>query len=67
MNKSKLRGKIAENGLNVRKLAPLIGMSEQSLYRRMQGRSRWYLDEIQNVCEVLGITSDKEIVEFFFR
>ena len=59
LNILKLKGRIAENGLNVTSLAREIGMNRDTLYRRFANEGeRLTLGDIKKICGVLKI--DKE-------
>lgn len=65
LNSNKLRGKISEAGLSQRKLAQLIGISENTISSKMNHHGCFDTNEIDRICEALGITSDSEKVEIF--
>lgn len=65
LNTNKLRGKISEAGLSQRKLAQLIGISENTISSKMNHHSCFDTNEIDRICKALGITSDSEKVEIF--
>lgn len=65
MNTNLLRGKIVENGMTQAELAKLIGMSENSLSRKLLGKREFRLSEAIDICNVLKIDNPKEI--FFDR
>jgi transcriptional regulator with XRE-family HTH domain len=54
-DKNLLRSYIAKAGLTQRKLAAIIGMSENTLSSRMSGKTQFNTAEIENICDVLGI------------
>ncbi len=61
MNVNLLRGKIAESGMTQSELAKAIGISENSLSRKMQGKRDFRLVEVVEICDVLNIENPKEI------
>lgn len=48
-----LKGKLAENGLNVRKLAAMLDMSPENLHQKLKRGSINY-DNAQKIAELLG-------------
>lgn len=65
MNINLLKGKIAESGLNQQKLAPLVKISKNTLNKKVNGKTNFTTDEIERLCEVLGITSPDEKCNIF--
>lgn len=65
LNSNKLRGKIAEEGLNQRKLAELTGISKNTISCKIQGRRCFNTDEIDKICIALNITNNVEKAEIF--
>lgn len=60
-----LKAAIAKCGLNQGKLAEKIGISENTLTSRMQGKSVFNTDEIDIICEVLEINNNAEKADIF--
>lgn len=59
LNILKLKGRIAENGLNVTSLAREIGMNRDTLYRRLANEGeRLTLGDIKKICGVLKINKE---------
>ena len=65
LNPNLLRAAIAKQGLNQRKLAEKMGISENTLTSRIQGRSVFNTDEIDIICDVLKISDNAEKAEIF--
>lgn len=65
MNRLKLLGKIAESGHTQKSLAEVIGMSENTLTSRINGKSPFRVDEIISICSALNITDDSEKASIF--
>lgn len=61
MNKNLLRAAIAEKGMNQAKLAAAIGMSANSLSRKMNGRREFSLREVITIIQVLELKNPQEI------
>lgn len=55
MNANLLRGKIVERGLTQQKLAEKVGLSPNSLSRKLSGERDFRLCEMVRICEVLNI------------
>ena len=65
VNLNKFRAAMAENGLNQKELAKRIGISENSLCSKINGKSRLYADEILSICDVLHINEAAKKAEIF--
>lgn len=67
MHINKLKGKIVEKGLNMGKLAQLIGIDRSTLYRKINNDgSTLTIKEVNNICKVLAL-SDQEAASIFFN
>lgn len=55
MNANLIRGKIVEAGLTQGELALKIGISSNSLSRKLTGKREFRLDEVCKICEALNI------------
>lgn len=64
MNIGKLKGKIAENGLNVDVLAEKIGIHRSSLYRKLDNAEKITIGEAMKMKDALGLSND-EAYEIF--
>lgn len=63
----KLKGKIAENNLNITLLAKEIGMNRDTLYRRIANNGEnLTLKDIKNISGVLKLNRD-DIMEIFMN
>ena len=65
MNRMKLIGKIAESGFTQKSLAAQIGMSENTLSSRLNGKSSFNVDEVLTICDVLNISDNAEKAAIF--
>lgn len=65
LNKNLFKSAIARSGLTQGKLASHIGMSENTLSSRINGTSCFNIDEIDKICDVLGINSNAEKCDIF--
>lgn len=45
-----LDSELSRRNLNYRDLAPVVGVSEMQMYRRLRGQTNWRLDEAVKVC-----------------
>lgn len=61
MNVNLLKGKMAEKQITQVILASKIGMSENSLSRKMSGKREFRLSEVVEICKVLDIDNPKPI------
>lgn len=64
MNVNKLKGKIAEKGLNVEKLAKLIGTERSSLYRKLNNAEKITIGEAMRMKDVLEMTPEEATLIF---
>lgn len=64
-DRSKLRGRMAEKGISQRKMAATMGITLQSLSRKMSNKTRFSTDDIIQISEILGIEPE-EIGRYFF-
>lgn len=61
MNANLLRASIAEKGLNQAKLAAAIGISENSLSRKINGKRDFSLSEVVAITKVLELKKPQDI------
>lgn len=64
MQVNKLKAKLVEKGMNVEKLAELIGTERSSLYRKLNNSEKITIGEAQKMKDVL-LLSDSEAYEIF--
>ena len=64
-NANKLRAKIVENGYTSDRLAPLLGISKQSMSAKMNGHRDFNAREIQAIKETLNL-NQVELCDIFF-
>lgn len=60
-DKLKFLGKVKENGKTVQDVADFLGINPATLYRKMNGDSDFYRDEIQKLCGFLHIEDPMKI------
>ena len=65
MNMRKLKGKIAEAGLTQRELAKRIGVSENTLARKIKGIRDFTIGEANRICEELEIKDPIQKADIF--
>lgn len=61
MNANVLRGKMTEKGYTQEKLAQAVGISTNSLSRKLLGERQFRLGEVVKICEVLEIDDPRDI------
>ena len=61
MNANKLRAKMKENGMSQNSVAEKIGISSNSLSRKLLGKREFTLSEVTALCQVLSIENPQEI------
>lgn len=64
-NYAKLKGLMAERGLEVTKLASILGISRQAASDKINGKSRITLTDAQAISEALRMNSEERDVIFF--
>ena len=55
MNSNKIQGRIKEKGETQATIAVMIGMSANSLSRKLTGKRQFTLCEVEAICNVLDI------------
>lgn len=61
MNANKIRAKIAEHGMTQGEVAKIIGISANSLSRKLLGKRDFLLSEVIALCSVLELDNPQEI------
>lgn len=61
MNTNLLRAKMVEKGLTQKELAAAIGLSENSVSRKLTGKRDFSIQEALKICEVLSLENPNEI------
>ena len=61
MNTNILKGKMAEKGYTQEKLAKEVGISTNSMSRKLLGERQFRLGEVIKICDVLDIEDPREI------
>ena len=64
MNVNKLKGKIAEKGLSIEKLAQKIGVDRSSLYRKLNNAEKITIGEASRMKDVLEMTPEEATLIF---
>ena len=62
-----LRDRMFEAGWTSRDLAPIVGISEQTLSHRLCGRSSWTQRGIESIADELGLTFEEIGRMFFYK
>lgn len=65
MNKDKLLGKIKEHGKTIEGFAKELGLSNSSMYRKVNGKSQFTREEIKRIASILELDNG-ELLEIFF-
>lgn len=66
-NRNMLRAKIAEAGLTQSELTKIVGMTERTLSKKINGKSIFNTLEVVRICEALNITDNNEKASIFLR
>lgn len=67
LDTNKLRGKIAEAGYTQGELAKKIGISQNTLTRKLTGKRDFTVGEIDRICSALDITDGVQKAQIFLR
>lgn len=67
INRNRLVGKIAENGLTQGDVARALGVSANTFSARINGKSYFNTDEVERLCQILCITDDAEKAQIFLH
>lgn len=65
LDTKKLKAKIVEEGLTQKDLAKKIGVSENTLTRKINGKRDFYIGEIDKICEALHISDNSLKAQIF--
>jgi transcriptional regulator with XRE-family HTH domain len=65
LNLDKLKGKLREKRLSYNKVAEILGVSTTTVSSKMNGETRFYLEEIRVLSDYLGLTDEEKIKIFF--
>ena len=63
---SKLLGLLKEKGMTQEDLASIIGRTKATLNLKINGKANFTIDEMEKICESLGIAK-KDIGKYFFE
>lgn len=64
MKSNKLKGKIIEKGMNVEKVAEIIGMDKATFYRKLNDFPKFTIGDATKIKDALGLT-DQEAYDIF--
>ena len=60
INTKLLKSYFVKNGLKQEEIARKIGISYQSLSDKINNKVQFKIDEVADLCEILGITTEKD-------
>ena len=66
VDKALFSGYMQKRGYTQRKLAKELGMSKNALNNKVNGRSVFTVDEVKEMCSILGISDKRDIFDIFF-
>ena len=59
MNCNKLKGKLVECGVTYEKAAIAIGVKTGTFSNKINGKARFYIEELEKLGDLLGLTRDE--------
>ena len=65
VNKNKLIARMFEAGFTQATLATAVGMSKNSINAKINGKSSFYLDQVERICDALHIIAPDEKADTF--
>lgn len=66
INKYLLKGKIIESGNTQSSIAKKMGLSNNTLSAKINGKNRFYSDEVLKLCKIIGIETADELAKIFY-
>ncbi|MGI6634216.1 MAG: helix-turn-helix domain-containing protein [Christensenellales bacterium] len=67
INTNALKGAIVSAGYTQRSLARALGMSENTMNSKVNGRSEFTTSEIMQICRALSINDDHMKIQIFYH
>lgn len=61
MNINKLKGKLREKKLSYKKCAEALNMTDTTLNNKINGHSKFYVEEVDKLAKVLNLTLEEKI------
>ncbi len=65
LDAQKLKGKIVEAGMTQGDMAKIIGISQNTLTKKLKGRSDFTVGEVARICDALHITDNRQKAQIF--
>lgn len=65
VNRNKLKGKLREMSVTYDQMAELLGITTATLSNKLNGRSRFYEDELCILMDELQLTKEEALAIFF--
>lgn len=62
-----LKGKIVMSGYTQKMISRMIGISEHTLSKKINNRATFNTEEVEMLCDLLGITRNEEKIRIFLR
>ncbi|WP_373599447.1 helix-turn-helix domain-containing protein [Paraclostridium bifermentans] len=66
MKLDKVKGRLRENNITYNELSSMIGMSVTTFNNKINGKQRFYIDEIKKISKILNFT-DEEKIDIFLN
>lgn len=64
MNSQKLKGKLVEMGKTYNQCAKALGVSKPTFYKKVNGKTKFYVDEMNALGDFLGMTDEEKTAIF---
>jgi DNA-binding phage protein len=67
MNLEELNARIEQSRIPITAIAEGLGLSRQSLYKKLSGTREFKVSEVSKLCEILRLTNEEKQCIFFAR
>ena len=63
--KNEFRAMLARKEISATEIAKVLGIDKATLSRKISGQSDFYRNEIEKICQILGLTPNETMQIFF--
>lgn len=61
MKLNRIKGKLKENNITYSEFSSMIGISTTTLNDKMNGKRKFYIDEVKKISNILNFTDEEKI------